>query len=841
MSEKIILKNVSENNLKNIDIEIPKNKLVVLTGISGSGKSSIAFSTIHKMCQYEYMKYMGGSSFELSRPKVGHARGLSPSICVNQVTGHSNIRSTVGTITDIYTYLRFVYAKLGEIRCECGQNIPSDVKRSGIIPFDGFIESTEDYSSKKKIVCEKCGKSHAPFTMRNFSFNKPEGACKKCSGIGYIHAISIDKILDPSLTLFQGAVLFLPIGDMNWMTEVLKNASVYYGFPFDVDAPVKDFCEPLKNLLLYGVYDERFTKFFPDVPFPKVRKEGKYEGIVNILQRRYEEKINNEDVREKLESFMIYQKCPECDGDRLSNESRNVFVGDFNISQAASLSLDELLNWLTSLEQNLDENVLQMFRTVFGELRRKIENLIDVGLGYLSLMRSSTTLSMGEVRRIKLSTFMSSTLTGILYVLDEPTVGLHQRDTSKLISLLRKLRDMGNTVLVVEHDVEMMREADYIIEVGPLAGSNGGRIVNQGRPKDILKMNSLTAKCLATDHKLSHPERRKGNGKYIEIVGAKKNNLKNISAIFPLETMIGVTGVSGSGKSSLIFGVLKEAAENYFSGNSLNTEDVERIEGLENISRIVTISQTPIGLSPRSNIATYTGIYSQIRKFYAELPYSVENKLQPKHFSFNVAGGRCEHCQGAGVVETNMQFTDDNVIECPVCHGKRFTESVLNCKYNGYSISDVLDSTVDEVYEIFDGNKSIQNKLKFLKIVGLGYIRFGQTATTLSGGEAQRIKLSKELSKKNKGNALYIFDEPTTGLHPYDVQKFIKVLNKLVDSGNTVIVIEHNLDVIKYCDILIDIGPEGGDDGGKIIVSGTPEQASDAKDSITGQYLKRLI
>jgi len=841
MNQDIILKNVTENNLKNVDIVIPKNKLVVLTGISGSGKSSIAFNTVHQECQYEYMESIGAAS-EIARPKIGSISGLSPSICVNQNASRFNPRSTVGTLSDVFTYLRLIYAKLGEIKCECGQSLFSDIKRCKNEKIENVHDFEEEDYSDDSLICQNCGKSHVPLTMAHFSFNKPEGACQKCSGLGYIHTISIEKIINPSLRLFEGAVMFLPVSDMNWMTVVLENASRHYGFTFDVNAPVKDFCKPLKYLLLYGVYDKRFIEFFPTVPIARNREEGRYEGVVNMLMRRHEERINDDEYRERLESFMVYQKCPECDGYRLSKTSRNVFVNSLDITQVSSLSLFGLSRWIDDLLTKIDEDVFRAFQLVFDEIKLKVSRLVDIGLGYLNLMRCSSTLSMGEIRRIKLSSLIGSNLTGLIYILDEPTIGLHQRDTGNLIKVLKQLRDVGNTVLVVEHDIEVIHEADHIIEVGPLAGINGGNIIAQGSPEDIIQSDSITGRYMANPNSIATPlKRRKGNGKFIEIIGAKKHNLKNINVTFALGTMIGVTGVSGSGKSTLIFDIFKEVAEKYFSGNSMEVEGVEKIEGLEFISRVVTIDQAPIGLTPRSNIMTYTGIYTLIRQLYSKLPSAVEKNLTPGHFSFNIRGGRCERCQGAGAIEINMHFTQNSEIKCPLCHGKRFKKNILECLYKGYSISDVLDLTVDEAYEVFNENKSIQNKLKFLQTVGLGYIRIGQTATTLSGGEAQRIKLSKELSKKEKSSSLYILDEPTTGLHQYDIQKFIHVLNQLVDNGNTVVVIEHNLDVIKCCDGLLDIGPEGGEYGGFIIAEGTPEQVALVGKSITGRYLQKLI
>jgi len=850
----IIIRGAKENNLKNINLQIPKNKLVVLTGLSGSGKSSIAFDTLQKECQRQYMESMGIVTDHLSKPKVDCIQGLSPSISVDQHNFNNSPRSTVGTSTEIFTYIRVLYAKLGQRTCpKCNQivnpsyefDIDEEIslfdEREDLNNDEGIDDSVDlGDELKQNFSCPNCQTQISELTMANFSFNKPEGACPKCTGIGFVTSLNIGALINESLSILDGAITIWNKSEVKFYNRVLKNASEYFGFKFDSSIPVKDFDASLKELLYYGVYDNRFRRHFPEIEIPSNIESGRFLGVVNIISRRLNEHINDEKYREKVDKYMFKKECPECNGTRLREESRRVLVGGKSIIDVSNMSLLKLKEWIEELPNSVSPEGLLIVTPIVDDLKERIKRLLDVGVGYLNLSRSSPSLSAGESQRLRLAALLGSGLTGVLYVLDEPTVGLHQRDTGMLINVLKQLRDLGNTVLVIEHDTEMMRSADYIIDIGPGSGKNGGQLVAVGTLEEIKSCNdSITGRCLAGIESIKRNEvRRIGNGNHLQIIDACEHNLKNISVNIPLGKLVAVTGVSGSGKSTLMFDILDKAARKIYNNDNGIPGKHKDIIGWEHINSVITIDQSPIGRIPRSNAATYTDSFTSIRNLFAGLPESKSKGLSASHFSFNVQGGRCEKCQGAGVISVNMHFLPTVEVNCPSCKGKRFKRDILDIKFNNYNISDILNMTIEEAIPIFTNVRAVYDKLLFMQEVGLGYLQLGQPATTLSGGEAQRIKLAKELGKKNKGHTLYLLDEPTTGLHPYDVMKIISILNRLVDNGNSVIVIEHNLDVISMADHIIDIGPGGGDEGGELIIADTPEIVMQANDSVTGRFLR---
>ncbi|MDF2513748.1 MAG: excinuclease subunit [Herbinix sp.] len=847
MDSFIEIKGAKENNLKNISVCIPKNKLVVLTGLSGSGKSTLALDTLQKECQRQYMESMGMITDFISKPNVNSIIGLSPSISIDQRNNNRNPRSTVGTVTEVFTYLRVLYAKLGIRECPyCGgqihQRFDTGIETDSVIvqddnPTDG-ISNTNIYENQ--IPCPHCGKKLPELTMAHFSFNKPEGACPKCKGLGVVNSPNLARIMNVELSIRDGAITFWDKFYIDRYSEAIDNAAKHYGFSISSDKPLKYFDQVGMDFLLYGALGGQFCRHFPDIKPPKTVPSGRFEGIITNLERRFSEAGNG--TNKKL-SLMFHQAiCPECNGVRLRKESIGVTVGGINIIELSKKSLEDVSLWIGQIHSFVTPEALAIAKPVIDDLEQRIRRLLDVGVGYLNMERTAITLSAGEAQRLRLASLLGSGLTGVLYVLDEPTTGLHARDTGRLLSVLKKLRDLGNTVLVIEHDIEVMRDADHIIDFGPGAGKNGGEIVVIGSPDEVAACeHSLTGRHLSGIDKIVIPsKKRAGNKKHISIYEANTHNLKNINVSFPLGMLITLTGVSGSGKSTLLFDVLGREAEIHF-GHSQTIPEKINIKGLENVSDIITIDQSAIGRTSRSNAATYTDIFTYIRDLYSSLEAAKKRKLQAKHFSFNVPGGRCEKCEGNGELSISMHFLPDVLVKCPVCHGKRFQKQILEVKYKGFSISDVLQMTITDAVKVFCDVQPILDRLSVLEKVGLGYLSLGQSATTLSGGEAQRIKLAKELGKRTGGHTLYLLDEPTTGLHPHDVKKLIALLNELVDQGNTVITVEHNLDVIAISDWIIDFGPEGGNAGGEIIVQGTPEVVAEDIRSKTGVFLKEML
>ncbi len=831
----IIIKGARENNLKNVDLSIPKNKLVVLTGLSGSGKSSIAFDTLQKECQRQYMESMGLVTDNLKKPKVDSIIGLSPSISIGQRLTSWNTRSTVGTSTEVFTYLRVLYAKIGKRTCPNCHSVVEPI-------FDNNIQINiweEGEDEKDTVYCPKCNKKMSLLTMSDFSFNKLEGACSVCSGLGIETAVNMKNLLNEELSLFDGAVDIWSKPEIKRNVQNLENASRYFGFDYNSNVPVKEYNHLQKTILLYGIHHPDFKSHFPNVEMPSTVENGKFEGVVNVIMRRYKERANDPNYLNKIKKYILQQTCHSCKGTRLKESSRKIMIGDKTIIDVSNMSLYRLEEWIKDLPNLVSKEGYKITEPIVNDLSERIRRLNEAGVGYLSLNRSAASLSAGEAQRLRIASLLGSGLTGVLYVLDEPTTGLHQRDTERLIKVLKLLRDLGNTVLVIEHDVEMIKQADYIIDVGPGAGNNGGKIIACGTPVELKHNNkSITGKYLDNNY-VTYKNKllRKGNGKSITILGAKENNLKNIDVSIPLEMLVTVTGVSGSGKSTLLFDILDKAARQHFYKSEDIPGKYEDILGFENIDGIITIDQSPIGRTPRSNAATYTDVFTGIRKVFAQLPESIKQGLKEKHFSFNVPGGRCPKCEGAGVLNIPMHFLPDVHVKCPSCKGKRFIPSVLKIKYKEYNISDILNMTIEDAMNVFKEVENVYRRLSLMNDVGLGYLHLGQSATTLSGGEAQRIKLAKELSKSSKGHMLYILDEPATGLHPQDTNKLVSLLDKLVDKKNTVIVIEHNVDVMQRSDWIIDIGLEGGEEGGYIIAQGTPKQISKVEKSITGKYL----
>ena len=837
----ITIKGAKENNLKNIDVQIPKNKLVVFTGLSGSGKSTLALETLQRECQRQYMESMGMTMDIGSKPNVDSIEGLSPAISINQHHANCNPRSTVGTVTEISTYIRVLFSKLGERPCpHCRKIITPSYNEMASAVFtempDQELSGAELY--EQMIPCPHCGKQVVELTASHFSFNKPQGACPVCKGIGVVNSPDVSMLIDHAKSIREFAIYGWDQVYIDRYGASMIQAARHYGFDIDIDTPVGSYNDIQMDLLLYGVLSKQFQKHFPEISPPKTVPEGRFEGVVTNLMRRYSE-TDSIGARHKLEKFLIKQECPECRGIRFRKETLEVRVQGVNIKQLLSMSLTDVSEWLKSLPASISPGALDIVHQVVIDLQSRIERIIDTGAGYLSLDQPAASLSAGEWQRIKLASVLGSGLTGVLYVLDEPTSGLHSRDTGKVTDVLKRLRDMGNTVIVIEHDVEIMKAADHIIDFGPGAGKQGGRIVACGDVQEIIGSDdSITGRYLENDS--YQPTRKKlaeSDGK-ISVRNASVNNLKNINVDIPLGRFVTVTGVSGSGKSSLIFGTLAEAAEAYFRQPKKNRP--QEISGLEKINDVVIINQQSIGRSNRSNAATYTDLFTDIRDLFASLPDTKMNGLSAKHFSYNVAGGRCENCQGTGKLSISMHFLPDVEVICPVCRGKRYQKPVLDIKYKGHSISDVLELSIDEALNLFAAEKSIAFKLQILQDVGLGYLGLGQSTTTLSGGEAQRLKLAKELSSSTSGRVLYLFDEPTTGLHPHDAGKLVTIFDRLVRLGNSVVVIEHNVELIMESDWVIDLGPEGGYGGGEVIAQGTPEQIMKNPRSFTGRVLSGL-
>ena len=837
MNPNIIIRNARLHNLKNVSLEIPKNKLVVVTGLSGSGKSTLAFDILHKEGTRQYMESLGMVTWGLSKPPVDSITGLSPSISVDQhLTNHSP-RSTVGTVTEVFTYLRILFARLGHRPCPtCGKDVPPPNYES----TDDNWEDESDESPDGSYPCPHCGAAIPEMSMANFSFNKPAGACPTCTGLGVVRQPIVSRLVDESKSIPE-----LPVD--GWIefhgghySQIMKNAGVYFGFEFDTSKPVKEFTPTQRDLFLYGSDSPQFRRHFPNVKPPATNAQGRFEGVVTNLQRRYDEHATNAAYLEKLEHLFTTQPCLDCEGTRLRPESRAVTVAGETIIKVSQLSLNDLDAWLKSLPPHFTVDEMPLARAVLDDLNERISRLLEVGVGYLTLERSSPSLSAGEAQRLRLAALLGSGLTGVLYVLDEPTIGLHSRDTHRLINVMRKLCDLGNTVLVVEHDLDLIKAADYLVDIGPGAGKHGGQIVAAGTPDEVSKVKeSLTGAFIAKRMTVPIPEhRRTPNHKALTIHNARQFNLKNVTVRIPLGVLVAVTGVSGSGKSSLIFDILDLAAHQRLNHAKEIPGEHDSITGWEHIDKVITIDQQHLGRIPRSNAATYSDTFTPIREAFAATPEAKKNKITARHFSFNVPGGRCERCEGAGTLTVKMHFLPEVEVRCPVCRGRRFKKETLAVKYRGYDISQVLDMTVEEALALFADVPAAQSRLKIMSDVGLGYLQLGQPATTLSGGEAQRVKLAKELGRRSTGRTLYSLDEPTTGLHPADTARLLEVLQRLVDAGNSVVVVEHNLDLVKAADWVIDLGPEGGEAGGELLAEGTPEDVAKVKESYTGQCLK---
>jgi len=930
-----------EHNLKNISLEIPRDKLVVITGLSGSGKSSLAFDTIYAEGQRRYVESLSSYARQflgvMEKPDVDHIEGLSPAISIDQKSASRNPRSTVGTVTEIYDYLRLLFARAGIMHCpQCGKPVTrqtvaqitdqviKSVKQTkrlailspliedkkgehkdvfgqilksgyGRVRVNGVIMDLDEAESKDldkqkkhsievvvdrlilepgnisesdrkrlydsiekalvlakgKIIisdletgkdtphselfaCPDCGISMPEVAPRSFSFNTPHGACPVCQGLGVRQEIDPHLILPNSkLTINEGAIRpwIRSAANLTWYFAILEAAAKKYHI--DLDKPVSQLSKEDLKIVLYGCGGETFD----------VRGyEAKYEGVIPNLERRHRE-TKSDYIRKEIEKYMVIKKCPSCDGKRLKREVLGVLIGGKNIVDVSEMTVENALQFFNQVADKLNAEQTQIARQIIKEIKQRLEFLMNVGLSYLTIDRNSATLAGGEAQRIRLATQIGSGLMGVLYILDEPSIGLHQRDNSKLLETLKRLRDMGNTVIVVEHDEETITDADWVIDIGPGAGEHGGRVIAEGTPKEVMDTpESITGQYLSGRKKIEVPKiRHIGSGEYLEIIGARENNLKNVDAKIPLNTFTCITGVSGSGKSTLINDILaKHLAQKFFRAKEEPGKH-EEIRGIDHINKVINIDQSPIGKSPRSNPATYTGVFTLVRELFATMPEAKIRGYKAGRLSFNVKGGRCEKCHGDGFIRIEMHFLPDVFITCEECKGKRYNKEALEVTYKDKNIAEVLDMTVEEATDFFKNIPAIHDKLSVLFDVGLGYIKLGQMATTLSGGEAQRIKLATELARRGTGRTLYILDEPTTGLHFDDIKRLLGVLNALVEKGNTVLVIEHNLDVIKSADHIIDLGPEGGEKGGQIIATGTPEEIASVKTSYTGQYLAKLL
>ena len=937
MKEEIYVKGARVHNLKNIDVMIPRNKLVVMTGVSGSGKSSLAFDTIFAEGQRRYVESLSSYARQflgqMDKPDVDYIDGLSPAISIDQKTTSHNPRSTVGTVTEIYDYLRLLYARIGIPHCpKCGEVISQqsvdqivdrvleykDGSKLKIVApvvrgrkgeyskmLDGFRKSgylrvqidgidymlddddiqldknskhtisvivdrlvlkegvnkrlsdsievaiklglglvqiqadDKDVLFSTKYACATCDISIEELTPRMFSFNSPFGACPNCHGLGFTKVVDINKLVkDWSLSLREGA---MDVSGWNLGSGKMSRgivAAVAKEYNFSIDTPVKDLSNEIIDILMNGDSKDYQVDYVSSSFTGALNRH--FEGIGTNLTRRYNE-TSSDGVKSDIERYMKTEPCGVCHGKRLKKEVLMVTVADKNIADVCAAPIGELVEFFNNIQ--LSDRDIAIAHQIIKEIKARLSFLNNVGLNYLSLSRSSATLSGGEAQRIRLATQIGSGLTGVLYILDEPSIGLHQRDNDRLLVTLQALRDLGNTLIVVEHDEDTMAKADYIIDIGPEAGVHGGEVVAVGSPLDIMKCDaSITGQYMSGKKFIEVPStRREGNGLFITVNNARQNNLKNVTTSIPLGKFTAVTGVSGSGKSSLVNGIIYPTLQARLNKARVRTTICDGIDGVDNLDKVICIDQSPIGRTPRSNPATYTGVFTAIRDLYSSTPEAKSRGYKAGRFSFNVSGGRCENCSGDGIIKIEMHFLADIYVPCEICGGKRFNRETLQVHYKGKSIFDVLDMTVDEACIFFENLPSIYKKIKTLKEVGLGYVKLGQPATTLSGGEAQRVKLATELAKRSTGKTIYILDEPTTGLHTADVSKLINILNRLVDNGNTVLVIEHNLDVIKVADHIIDLGPEGGDKGGKIVVCGTPEQVVKCKSSYTGQFLKNKI
>lgn len=822
ISEYIEINDAYEHNLKNVSVSIPKNKLVAITGPSGSGKSTFAMDILQRECLRQYLESMGLVGDGLTKAKVGSIVGLSPSIAVSQRAIGNSSKSTVGTYTEILTYLRVLYAKLGVRTCPvCKNLVQQDHSVIGITEID-----------EKKVVCSHCNNEMPHLTMGMFSFNKPEGACKTCGGIGTITDIDISKIVDESLSLEEGAVILWG-GEVfgTHYSNILRNCGKHYGFEFDTSKKIREYNDIERIVFYDGVDSEAFKALYPNIKRPKKVNDGYFKGIMTYMREKAVENAKKKKKNSKITNAFMTTTCHECHGSRLAYDARTVTLNGKTIVETSELDLNEFIKWIDNLR--LTESEKEIAAVVISDLKKRTENVIKIGLGYLSLDRATNSLSGGEAQRLKLSNIIDSGLTGVLYILDEPTTGLHPHDGKLLLNALKHIRDLGNTVLVIEHDTEFISACDYVIDFGPESGPNGGEILFTGSPDDMMRdKNSVTGAYLRKEKKIDSKEFKVTNK--ISVKKAHSHNLKNVDVDIPLNAFVSFTGVSGSGKSSLVIDVI----DKYFKKGYANCDS---IDGLDDIDRVVTINQKPIGRMSRSNVATYTEVFTHIRELYASQREAKKMKLKSSHFSFNVVGGRCEKCQGLGVIKLGMHFLDDVEVECPACEGHRFKQKILDVKYQGKHISEVLDMAVDECIEFFSKTYLIKDKLMYLQEVGLGYLKLGQTTITLSGGECQRIKLSRELSRDDVRNTIYILDEPTTGLHPRDIEKLMKLLFRLRDKGNTIFVIEHALEVISGSDYIIDLGPLGGKEGGLVIATGSVSELIEKSEGHTHKYLMDYI
>ncbi len=814
----IIINGVREGNLKNISVELPRNKLVVLTGVSGSGKSTLANDVLFQECQRQYLEAIGLQG--INKPKLDSARNLSPAVMITQNDANKNPRSTVGTSTNIYTDLRMIYEKLGVRTCpHCGELISSaDCK-----------EETEKVDGEFTVYmyCVKCGHRMTKVTRTHFSYNTKEGACPTCEGLGKVLSIHKENTINENLSLEEGAIHFWEQKYKEYQISILYHAFTHYGVPCEPDRKVCDFTPQQKLVLYHGVESKEVKEAFPEIAPPKTVAAGKFEGVYPTLWRKMSEKGGES---KQYSGYFNYEVCPECKGERLNKLSRSITVNGTRLSQLSELSLEELLDWMTGLNESLLQKNNALIEAYLTDITTKIRRLMNVGLGYLSLDRQIITLSGGELQRVKLAATLDSDLTGIIYILDEPTSGLHPKDTEGMITILKKLRDLGNTVIVIEHDPDVMEESDYIVDIGPGAGKHGGQIIATGTLEQ-LKAQPLSITGTHLNKQESTTKKYcKSLSEKIEIKNADKNNLRNIHVNIPTKCMVAVTGVSGSGKSTLVFEVLAEY-------QNLKQSRHNQVLGMEQFDRVITIEQGAITRMKRSNVATYSEVYTEIRKIYGNLSEAKQKGLGAKHFSFNTPGGRCENCEGLGYITSNMLFFKDQEMVCPVCGGKQFSEEVLSVKLEGHSIKDILQLSVEEAMDVFEKYPKVLQVLKLLLEVGLGYLELGQSLTTLSGGEGQRLKLAKELLGKAGKCSLYLMDEPTAGLHPVDVENFLLLLNRMVEGGNSVIVVEHNLQVIEASDWIIDLGPEGGKNGGAVVFEGTSEDIGKCEQSATGRYM----
>ncbi|BCB76131.1 excinuclease ABC subunit UvrA [Phytohabitans flavus] len=817
------------HNLKNVTLAVPKRQLVVLTGLSGSGKSTLAFDTLHREGQRQYLESLGMVTAFVSKPAVDSITGLSPSISIDQHLTNRSPRSTVGTATEVFTYLRLLWARIGHRPCpSCGADVPPG--------YDVASDDDWDEAATDALPCPHCGAPVPNLVMGDFSFNKPAGACPTCTGIGTVHRADAARLVDEERSVDGGAVLGWPPALTEHNIAVLRAAARHYGFAFAPGTPVKHLAPAARALLLHGAGSAEFTRHFPDTPPPATVAKGRFEGVLTNVLRRYADRVEDTAYREKMEQFLTTETCPECEGTRLKPESRRVTVAGLSIVDAARMPLGDLATWITTMRAADEER--RFAEPVIDDLRERVRRLVDVGVEYLTLERATPSLSAGEAQRLRLAALLGSGLTGVLYVLDEPTIGLHPADTERLVEVLRRLRDLGNTVLVIEHDLDVLRAADHVIDVGPGAGRDGGRIVAAGTPEEVAATaGSVTGDHLAGRRTVPVPATRRAAGdRALTVRGARAHNLKDITVRLPLGLLVAVTGPSGSGKSSLLLDILDRAARRHFHGAGDPPGPHDGIDGWEHLDKVVTIDQQAIGRVPRSNAATYSDLFTPIREAYAATEDARKQGLSAGHFSFNVAGGRCERCTGAGVLSVSMHFLPAVEVRCPSCRGRRFNRQVLSVKYRGHDIAEALDMTVADALDAFADVPGAANRLRLLADVGLGYLPLGQPATTLSGGEAQRIKLAKELARKSTGRTIYLLDEPTTGLHPADTARLLGVLQRLVDAGNTVLAIEHDLHVIRAADWVVDLGPGGGSAGGEVVAEGTPEQVA-ASGSRTGKHL----